>query len=108
MRSGRDDGAVKRSTTARTLQDMGDIDDRLRMRLCETDIGWPLEEMWGHWRAAGLRGNARGGSIRSGATSAISTRCLIQPGQALGGQVEDEHDSASCLTADARYRPRPR
>ena len=42
---GRDDGAVKRSTTIRHLAEMAEVATE-RMRLRETDIGWPLEEMW--------------------------------------------------------------
>jgi hypothetical protein len=43
--SGRDDGAVKRSTTIRHLVEMAEVATE-RIRLRETDIGWPLEEMW--------------------------------------------------------------
>jgi hypothetical protein len=36
---------VKRSTTIRHLVEMAEVATE-RMRLRETDIGWPLEEMW--------------------------------------------------------------
>jgi hypothetical protein len=43
--SGRDHGVVKRSTTIRHLAEMAEVATE-RMRVRETDIGWPLEEMW--------------------------------------------------------------
>jgi len=43
--SRRDDGAVKRSTTIRHLVEMAEVATE-RICLRETDIGWPLEEMW--------------------------------------------------------------
>lgn len=38
-------GVVKRATTIRHLVEMAEVATE-RMRLRETDIGWPLEEMW--------------------------------------------------------------
>lgn len=40
-----DDGGVKRSTAIRHLVEMGDAASE-RVRLRETDFGWPLEELW--------------------------------------------------------------
>lgn len=40
-----DDGAVKRSTAIGHLVEMADVASE-RLRLRDTDIGWPLEELW--------------------------------------------------------------
>jgi hypothetical protein len=40
-----DDGGVKRSTAVRHLAEMAEVATE-RLSLRETDIGWPLEELW--------------------------------------------------------------
>lgn len=42
---GREDGGVKRSTAIGHLVEMGEVATE-RLRLRDTDIGWPLEELW--------------------------------------------------------------
>src|SRR5687768_7075470 len=41
----RDDGAVKRSTAIGHLEEMAEVATE-SMRLRDSEIGWPLEEMW--------------------------------------------------------------
>ena len=60
--SGRDDGAVKPSTTIRHLVEMAEVATE-RIRLRETDIGWPLEEMWVTGELLGLADTVETGAV---------------------------------------------
>ena len=60
--SGRDDGAVKRSTTIRHLLEMAEVATE-RMRHGETHIGWPLKEMWVTGELLGLSETIEAGAV---------------------------------------------
>lgn len=59
---GRDDGAVKRSTTIRHLVELAEVATE-RMRLRQTDIGWPLVEMWVTGELLGLAETIETGAV---------------------------------------------
>ena len=60
--SGRDDGAVKRSTAIGHLVEIAEVATE-RMRLRETDIGWPLEEIWVTGELLGLADTVETGAV---------------------------------------------
>jgi len=62
VREGDDDGAVKRSTAIGHLVEMGEVATE-RLRLRDTDIGWPLEEMWATGDLLGTAETLEAGSV---------------------------------------------
>lgn len=57
-----DDGAVKRSTAIGHLFEMAEVATE-RLRLRDTDIGWPLEEMWVTGDLLGFAETLEAGSV---------------------------------------------
>ena len=87
--SGRDDGAVKRSTTIRHLVEMAEVATE-RMRLRETDIGWPLEEMWVTGELLGFAETLEAGAVvlvRDLPADDLSWLTLHPAGEWIGDQL---------------------
>lgn len=62
MSDGREDGGVKRSTAVGHLVEMAEIATE-RLRLRDTDIGWPLEELWVTGELLGLAESVEAGTV---------------------------------------------
>lgn len=57
-----EDGEMKRSTAIRHLEEMAETASE-RLRLRETDFGWPLEELWVDGDLLGLTDTLESGSV---------------------------------------------
>lgn len=84
-----DDGGVKRSTAIGHLEEMAEVASE-RLRLRETDIGWPLEELWVTGDLLGMADTLESGSVvlvLDVAVEELPWLALHSPGEWVGAQL---------------------